>query len=257
MATATTSDGVDIHFETIGSGSDVVLIHGLTDSSATWGPITGSLAETYRVTTIDLRGHGRSGDAGDYGAVNMARDVEAVVAASGVESPLVIGHSLGGVVATAYAGRAHVRATINVDQTLRLSGFQDGLRQVEPLLRDPDSFPGVIAAVFAAMDGDQLPDATLADIAAHRRQRQEVVLGVWDQVLSTPVERLDALMKDVTSSVTAPYLSLQFVETDPAYTAWLQSLLPSAVVEYWPGLGHYGHRIQPERFVERVIAFDN
>src|SRR5688572_17105946 len=74
-----TADGVLIHWETVGSGPDVVLIHGLTDSSATWGPITGMFAERYRVTTLDLRGMGQSGDADDYSMMAMVGDVAAVV----------------------------------------------------------------------------------------------------------------------------------------------------------------------------------
>ncbi|HEY4331036.1 MAG TPA: alpha/beta hydrolase [Ilumatobacteraceae bacterium] len=257
MATTTTSDGVQIHYETQGSGRDVVLIHGLTDSSATWGPIPAMLADRYRVTTLDLRGHGQSADAASYDAVGMARDVYAVVSAAGLEGPLVIGHSLGGVVATAFAGAAPVRGAINVDQPLQLSSFQAGLREVEALLRDPSSFPNVIAMVFDAMDGDHLSPEIKADIASHRRVRQEVVVGVWNAVFTTPVAQLDAVMKSATSSITAPYLSLQFMEAPAGYTAWLQGLVPQATVQEWPGLGHYGHRIHPDRFVETVIAFDD
>lgn len=265
MATATTVDGVTIHHETMGDGADLVLVHGLTDSSSTWGPVTAMLAEQYRVTTLDLRGMGASGDADDYDAIGMARDVAAVVEAAGIHEPLVVGHSLGGIVATAYAGLAPARGTINVDQTLRLGTFQAGLQSVEPMLRDPASFPAVIQSVFSAMDGDQLTSEQVATIVSHRRQRQEVVLGVWDQVFHTPIADLEAEMASMTAGIVAPYLSLHFEDPDHAYTQWLQRLIPHAVVEYWsvpagvPGgvLGHYGHLVQPQRFVERVIAFDH
>ena len=256
MPSTTTSDGVDISYRTVGTGADLVLIHGLTDSSATWGPITDLFATSYRVTTLDLRGMGASGRAPDYTAFGMTRDVTAVVAAAGLGNPLVVGHSLGGIVATAYAATAPVRGVVNVDQPLRLSAFQEGLQQVEPMLRDPDAFPAVIEMIFSGLNGDQLSQELKEDIAAHCRRSQEVVLGVWDQVFSTPVAELDTLMGDVTATITAPYLSLQFVDNGPDYSAWLQSLIPQAVVEEWPGLGHYGHRIHPQRFVDRVTAFD-
>jgi pimeloyl-ACP methyl ester carboxylesterase len=249
-----------IHHETIGSGADVVLIHGLTDSSPTWGPIPAMLAERYRVTTLDLRGMGRSGDSDDYSAAAMVDDVTEVVAAAGVSSPLVIGHSLGGVVATGYSARYDVRGTVNVDQSLHLSGFKEALMQVEPMLRDPASFGPVIEAVFAGLDGDQLPDVITADISSHRRQRQEVVLGVWDQVFSLSVDELDALMAELTAGLTAPYLSIHYGDPGADYVAWLQRLIPQAVVEHptppTGEYGHYGHRIDPERFVKRVTLFD-
>ena len=257
MPTTTTSDGVDINYHTVGVGPDIVLIHGLTDSSPTWGPITEMLAREARVTTLDLRGMGASGRSDDYSAFGMVRDVAAVVAAAAVTNPLVVGHSLGGIVATAYAAAAPVRGTVNVDQPLQLSSFQEGLVQVEPMLRDPNSFPAVIEMIFSGLNGDQLSQELKEDIAAHCRRSQAVVLGVWDQVFSTPVAELDALMADATATISAPYLSLQFVDNGPGYADWLRSLIPQAVVEEWPGLGHYGHRIHPERFVDRVTAFDH
>ena len=261
MATSTTTDGVVIHHETIGSGPDVVLVHGLTDSSGSWGPIPAMLAEQYRVTTLDLRGMGRSGDAGDYTAEGMARDVAAVIAAVGIEGPLVVGHSLGGIVVTAYAGAASVRGVVNVDQTLQLAGFQAGLQEVAPLLRDPASFPSIIAAIFGSMDGDQLSTEQIAAIVANRRQRQEVVLGVWNRVIDAPLAELEAAAGALAAGVRAPYLSLQFADFGPDYAEWLRGLIPHAEIETWSVpdgvLGHYGHLVQPQRFVERVIAFDH
>lgn len=258
MATAQTSDGIAINYDTVGAGRDLVLVHGLTDASGTWGPITGALAETHRVTTLDLRGMGASEDADDYSSIGMVRDIEAVVGAAGITDPLVIGHSLGGVVVTVYAATAQVRGVINVDQPLQLSGFQEGLRQVEALLRDPQSFPAVIEAVFAGMNGELMNAELQADIASHVRRRQEVVLGVWDEVLSTPVAELDDLIAQMTAGIAAPYLSLHFGHGAPDYTEWLHALIPHAIVEQWsPALGHYGHRIEAQRFVARVREFDS
>src|SRR4029078_10156159 len=79
MAMATTADGVGIHYETTGEGRDVVLVHGITDSMLAWGGIPEMLGADYRVTTVDLRGHGESTDAPEYNALLMANDIGAVV----------------------------------------------------------------------------------------------------------------------------------------------------------------------------------
>ena len=190
----------------------------------------------------------------------MVGDVAEIVAEAEVTSPLVVGHSLGGVVATGYSAQHDVRGTVNVDQSLHLSGFKEALMQVEPMLRDPATFEPVIEAVFAGLDGNQLPDVITADIASHRRTRQEVVLGVWAQVFSLSVAELDALMAQLTSGLTTPYLSLHYADPSPDYESWLHRLIPQAVVEHPTPpkgeYGHYGHRIDPDRFVDRIIAFD-
>ena len=53
MAVATGADGTTIHFEDHGgSGSDVVLVHGITESSQTWQPITESLWRTTALSRL-------------------------------------------------------------------------------------------------------------------------------------------------------------------------------------------------------------
>ncbi|MEO6123410.1 MAG: alpha/beta hydrolase [Ilumatobacteraceae bacterium] len=257
MATTTTSDDVQIHYETVGAGPDVVLVHGLTDSSETWGVITPTLAERYRVTTLDLRGHGRSGDAKTYDSMAMTHDLEAVVTAAGIENPLLVGHSLGGIVVTAYGASAPTRGIVDVDQALQLSAFQAALLPAESMLRDPDAFPAVIAMVFDAMDGEGMTEAVKNHVLANRRPRQDVVLGVWDLVFKASVDELDRTIATIAGSVSAPFLALQYMEPPPGYATWLQELITQAVVEQAvAGSGHYEHLLDPTRFVNRVIDFD-
>jgi pimeloyl-ACP methyl ester carboxylesterase len=52
-----------------------------------------------------------------------------------------------------------------------------------------------------------------------------------------------------------PYLSLHGADPGPGYGAWLASAIPGAVTEVWDGLGHWLHRVEPERFLARVRAF--
>ena len=256
MPLATTSDGIDVHFETVGHGPDVVLIHGLTDRSESWGSIASVLAHHYRVTTVDLRGHGQSADAGDYRSIGMARDVRAVVAAADVHTPLVVGHSLGGIVATAFASQHDVRGVVNVDQSLQLSTFKESLMAGASLLQDPVSFPAVIALLFESLNGPHLTPEMAAAIASTSTPRQEVVMGVWGQVLTSSVEELDHLVGALCATVTAPYLALMFGAEDSTYRATLNEWLPQSRCEFWQGVGHFGHRERPDEFVDRVIRFD-
>jgi pimeloyl-ACP methyl ester carboxylesterase len=53
-------NGITMHYQTKGVGEDVVLVHGLTSSLAFWHhtQVLTSLANDFRVTVYDLRGHG-------------------------------------------------------------------------------------------------------------------------------------------------------------------------------------------------------
>ncbi len=58
---ATASDGTSVAWSRAGSGHPVVLVHGITESAASFAPIIERLVTTNEVITLDLRGHGESG----------------------------------------------------------------------------------------------------------------------------------------------------------------------------------------------------
>ena len=83
----------------------VVLIHGIGCYIENWLPSLGALAERHRVCALDILGHGRTdkpADAG-YGTADLARFVREFMEAVGIERAHVVGHSLGGAIATRLA----------------------------------------------------------------------------------------------------------------------------------------------------------
>ena len=253
----TSTDGVDIAYDTRGRGPAIVLVHGITDKRTLWNPVADRLAADHQVVTLDLRGHGESGDAADYSALAMANDVGAVVTAAGIESPMLVGHSLGGIVVSAYgASGAPVAGIVNVDQSLHLSEFAGALRPVEPLLRGPE-FHDMISAIFTSMDGPLLSESDRAAGAARQAAaRQDVVLGVWGLVFGSTDAELDAVIDAVAQAITAPYLAIHGLDPGADYADWLAARVSGATVELWPDHGHYVHLVDPDRFAERVRRFD-
>jgi pimeloyl-ACP methyl ester carboxylesterase len=256
MATATAQDGATIYYETAGEGTPVVLVHGITESCRTWDPVRDRLvAAGYRVIALDLRGHGQSPPAAGYDLASLAGDVAAVAMAEGLANPRVVGHSLGGAVVSALAGAFPVESAVNVDQSLKLDDFQDQLKQAEPALRDPDSFPMVIDGLFGQLAGQAIDAEEWDRVQNIRRADQDVVLGVWELVLTAPREELAAAVEGAAGGVSCPYLSLHGIDPGDEYKAWLQGLEPQALVEVWPDLGHYPHLVEPDRFVARLREF--
>ena len=260
MVKVNSADGVSIFYEEFGGGEGpaAVLVHGITESSATWGPITGLLAESRRVVTLDLRGHGQSGMADRYDLEAMAGDVAAVCADAGLEAPHLVGHSLGGAVVSAVASVMPVSSVVNVDQMLSLGSFKDQLMPVEPMLRDPATFPAVIEALFAQLAGDAIDPDVMAAVNSARRPVQEVVLGVWELIFTMSASEIDAVVEGALAGFAGrdvPYLSLFGADPGPDYEGWLRRYIDGAVVEVWPDLGHYPHLVYPHRFVERVESF--
>jgi pimeloyl-ACP methyl ester carboxylesterase len=259
---ATTSDGTAIAWSRTGSGSPVVLVHGITESAATYDPITERLAPGNEVITLDLRGHGESGRASAYDLASMASDVAAVIAASGVERPHLVGHSLGGAVVTAAGSMLDVASVVDIDQSLQLDAFKAQLAPAEPMLRDPDQYHLVTDAMFEMMMGDLLAADEVARINRLRRADHEVVLGTWELLLTQPVEEIAATVDIALSGYAGrnvPYLGIFGLDAGPGYAEWLGARIPGSIVEYWVDgvhpFGHYPHLVDPDRFVSRLREF--
>ena len=218
-----------------------------------------ALTERYTVVAVDVRGHGQSSNGDSYDPISTATDVRETLASTGladIDSALIIGHSLGGIIASAYGALFPCRGIVNVDQPLRLSGFKDGLSQLEPLLKgDKASFDTAIDLLFGSMNG-ALPDEEVARISALRRADPAVVLGVWATVFESTHDELDAQVDAIVGNVTVPYLSLHGIDPGQDYAAWITSSIPTAKFELWPDLGHYPHLVQQERFLELLASFD-
>jgi pimeloyl-ACP methyl ester carboxylesterase len=116
-------EGVTLAFEAAGSGDPpMVFVHGWLCDRSHFAPQLEHFAARHAAVGMDLPGHGDSGrpspDGGRYRIDAFANDVLAVASAAGCECPVVVGHSLGAVVALACAARPDaVRAAVMVDCT--------------------------------------------------------------------------------------------------------------------------------------------
>ncbi len=234
----------------------LVLIHGITDNRHMWHPLLAELAEHHRVLAVDLRGHGDSDRDDGYDPISYATDVVETATGLGLTNPLVVGHSLGGVVASAVAAISPCRGVVNIDQPLRLSGFKAGLSQLEPMLKgSEETFQQAVAMMFAAMEGP-LAAGEVERLRRQRRADQEVVLATWASVFESTEAELDETVVALASAITVPYLAIHGIDPGPDYAEWLQDLVPTATVEVWPDMGHYPQLVDPERFLARLAAFE-
>ncbi|HSM65921.1 MAG TPA: alpha/beta hydrolase [Ilumatobacteraceae bacterium] len=253
-------DGTSIAWSRIGSGPPVVLVHGITESAASFAPISQRLAATNEVIALDLRGHGESANASTYDLGAMAGDVAAVVAAAGVERPHLVGHSLGGAVVTAVGSALDVASVVDVDQSLQLDSFKAQLMPAEPMLRDPQQYQLVVDAMFEMMMGERLSADEAARVNGLRHADHEVVLGVWELLLTEPVDAIAATVDAALAGYAGndvPYLALFGIDPGDGYADWLGQRIADSTVEYWSDHGHYPHLVDPDRFVARLHDFWN
>jgi pimeloyl-ACP methyl ester carboxylesterase len=93
-------NGLNLYYETLGSGRPLVLLHGGLGSGEMFGPILPALAASHQVILPDLQGHGRTADIDRPIDIRlMADDIAALIDHLGLEKPDIVGYSLGGGVA--------------------------------------------------------------------------------------------------------------------------------------------------------------
>ncbi|MCF8217857.1 MAG: alpha/beta fold hydrolase [Bacteroidales bacterium] len=93
-----------IHYEIKGSGPAMVLLHGFMESLEIWYPFLPSLCKDFSVVMIDLPGHGKSlNPEKDHSLEFIADKIKEILDKEGIKKCTMIGHSMGGYVALAFA----------------------------------------------------------------------------------------------------------------------------------------------------------
>jgi pimeloyl-ACP methyl ester carboxylesterase len=119
---AVLSSGLRLHYQQVGDGPDVVMVHGITGNLAVWHlHLVPALADRFRITTYDLRGHGYSDTPPTgYSPDSMATDLLELLDALEIDRPVVIGHSYGADIALYHAARHpdRVREVIAIEAAL-------------------------------------------------------------------------------------------------------------------------------------------
>ena len=95
-----------------GRGPAVVLLHGLTGSTAYLRPYAEALARTHHVVAIDLPGHGGSDMIEPFSLPEAVRTMADAAATIGAERPVVLGHSFGAPLAVAWAAERPVAGVV-------------------------------------------------------------------------------------------------------------------------------------------------
>jgi pimeloyl-ACP methyl ester carboxylesterase len=124
----------------------LVLLHGVTGHARTWDEEAAALASRYRVLALDQRGHGDSdpSPSGDYTVATMSADVTAFADALGLARFSLVGLSMGGRVAIAFAGQAPRRVDRLVIVDIGPEISEAGLLRVGTLMaRSPELFPSL------------------------------------------------------------------------------------------------------------------
>jgi pimeloyl-ACP methyl ester carboxylesterase len=184
----------------------------------------------------------------------VGRQVYGLVSTLGIERPVIVGHSFGGVLASFYAANLPVAGVVNVDQPLDIGSFVHMIQQVEPALRGPH-FAAAFEPIRQSIGVELLPEPLRSRTLATQTVRQEVVLAYWRDPFRLPPEELQAQIDEAARRITVPYLAVFGHRLSDDEHARLQCRLSGLELEEWPDRGHMVHLMEPDRFAQRLAAF--
>lgn len=231
------ADGVFIRYEVFGSGDPtLVFIHGWSCDRSYWSSQVAAFSAGRRVVTLDLAGHGESGQ--DRKAWTMSAfgaDVRAVVEALDLPSVVLVGHSMGGPVAleAAVLMPTRVKGVIGVDTLTRVGRLrraEDVPRALAPFRADYRRTTEDV--VRRQMFTPQSPRALVDKIASDMGSAPPTVAV---NILET-LYRYDS--SAVLARVRGPLHLVNATRSRTDRAALLRSA-PQARLTEMPGLGHF------------------
>lgn len=246
----------------------IVLLHGLTGHARTWDDEARALAADHHVLALDQRGHGDSDPApdGDYGLPALVDDLEAFVTALGLARLHLVGLSLGGRVAIAYAAAHGARVdrlvVVDIGPDIAPAGQ---LRVGLAMASAPERFESVEEAVALARAANPR--------AVERRLRERVRHGLtplpgggygWKYArelrdAARAGRRLDAVdLWPLWTSLTCPTLLVRGAASDVLSGETARRMIarqPRARLVEIAGAGHSVPGDRPAEFLDTVRGF--
>ena len=145
-------NGTDIHYLEWGDRTKpgTVLVHGGSAHAHWWAHLAPMLAERYHPVALDLSGHGDSGRREEYSFELWAEELMAVCVACGIDDPpVLVGHSMGGlvsIVAAALHGE-RLRGVIIVDSPVIVPDPEQEVTRVGRTVRELKVYPDLETAL--------------------------------------------------------------------------------------------------------------
>lgn len=270
-------DGVTIHAVQMGQGPDLVLLHGASGSTRDFTFAFADLVkDRYRVTMLDRPGLGwsdviapsdaRAWSTGHATPREQARVLHAATDILGVQNPIVVGHSFGGIVAYAWAlefddlaGMVSVAGVTNpwpggLGWTYRVNGSAWGGGLAVPVFSAflPQSYvDNALDAIFAPQ---KPPQGYLEHVGAAMSLRRQAMRANARQVnwLRPEVVEMSALYGTIKVPVEVVHGDADTIVPLSVHSALIPDQIEGANLTVLPGIGHMPQHAAPQAVIDAI-----
>jgi pimeloyl-ACP methyl ester carboxylesterase len=232
-------NGTEVFYAQFGKGPPVLMLHGGLANSNWWGHQIRALAESFAVTVMDTRGHGRSPvTSSTFNYPLFAADAAALLDHLGIPAAAVIGWSDGAITGfeLAMARPEKVARLFSFGANSSLDGMKPG---------------GSRSALFTTYTSRCMREHAI--LSPHPEKWPQLVDGLrrmWRTQASFPQERLTALQMPVT---VCDGEHDEIIRRE--HTERIAAAIPGAKLVLLPGVSHFAMVQNPEQFSQALLEF--
>jgi 3-oxoadipate enol-lactonase len=254
-------NGVKVSYESFGQGMPaIVFLHPWTTNHYIWAFQVPEFARRHRCLIMDHRGHGQSDKpAGGYGIGEMAADVVAALDQEGIERAILVGNSIGGMVAMQASLDAPKRVIANL---ILSSGTNLGAgtppEVAEAMQKDWRAvFSALLASAVSAKSKAERPEI-LAFMEGCFRTESNFNEGVFWSSVADPNGVFNWNITDRLKDIKQPTLIIAGAEdgaTTVAQNQFLADRIPNSQIKIYQDVGHFCQLEKPTAFNDELRGF--
>ncbi len=176
-----------ISFTDSGEGNAIVLLHGFLENKKMWTEYVKLFSEKYRVITIDLLGHGESDSLGYVHEMeDNASVVYEVLQSLKIEKATILGHSMGGYVALAFAELfpENIKKLVLLNSTSKEDSAEKKLNRTRAIKAVKQNYVNFVSLAIANLFSEN-----------NRIRLADEIEKVREQALKTPLQGIVASLE--------------------------------------------------------------
>ncbi len=250
-----------LYYREIGTGKPLIVLHGLLGSGENWQTIMKGLENQCRIFLLDQRNHGNSPSADSMSYSAMADDVFQFVEEKGLESVILLGHSMGGKTAMEFALRYPEKTAGLIVVDIAPREYSPTLRKVLERLHDID-----VGSLAKRSEAEE----KLKPVVPERRVRLFLLKNLkrnasggffWKVNLDVLTKEYREVWKGLQKenrTYQGPVLFIRgekssYIQDDDEKL--IKGFFPRAVTRTIPDAGHWLHAEETEMFLSVITQF--
>jgi magnesium chelatase accessory protein len=258
--------GIRWHVQRMGLGTPLLLIHGTGAATHSWRGLLPLLARDFDVIAPDLPGHGftQSPRSHRLSLPGMADDLCRLLVAIGVKPEVTVGHSAGAAILARMCLDGKITPRLLVSLNGAFMPFGGAANQLLSPLAKLLVLNPVVPRVFAWQAST--PNAVERLIANTGSSIDDQGIALYRKLVCSPAHvaaalrmmanwKLEPLLHDLPRLTTTLVLvaAANDRSISPGVAKQVREILPQAIIERVPNLGHLAHEEQPQLFADLIL----